>query len=132
MGARVAVSLVYTLDTNAVLYFLKADVHAGPFLRDLITSNETLYVSTVTEIELFSFPRLTPEEMHDITELLARLSAILLDSRLARMAGDIRRLYHLQLPDSAIAATALFTGSNLLTRNIRDFKKVPELRLRAV
>jgi predicted nucleic acid-binding protein len=33
------------------------------------------------------------------------------------------------VPDSTIAATAMFTGSTLLTRNTRDFEKVPQLSL---
>jgi predicted nucleic acid-binding protein len=36
------------------------------------------------------------------------------------------------LADAFIAATALFTGSTLLTSNVRDFKKIPSLKLQAV
>jgi predicted nucleic acid-binding protein len=35
-------------------------------------------------------------------------------------------------PDSAIAATALFTETQLITRNVRDFKHIPELALREI
>ena len=35
----------------------------------------------------------------------------------------------LKLPDAIIAATALHTGTPLLTRNVKDFKKVRGLKL---
>ena len=39
---------------------------------------------------------------------------------------------NLKLADSIIAATALFTGTALLTRNVRDFKRVAGLRVEAI
>ena len=59
--------------------------------------------------------------------MLEAVSVIPLDSRIARAAGALRRLYRIGIADSAIAATALFTGSAVLTRNARDFEKVPNL-----
>jgi predicted nucleic acid-binding protein len=38
----------------------------------------------------------------------------------------------LKTPDSAVASTALFTGSTLVTRNTRDFQKVPQLSVREI
>lgn len=121
--------VAYTLDTNAFIYFLKAEREAGPRVRELILRAATLYVSTVTEIELFGFPRISPEEMHDIEQLLTKFTSIPLASRLARFAGGLRRFYGLKVADSAIAATALATGSSLVTRNVRDFRRIPDLRL---
>jgi len=43
----------------------------------------------------------------------------------ARNGKESRRQYRLKVPDSVIAATALFTGSTLLTRNTRDFRRIP-------
>lgn len=60
---------------------------------------------------------------------LETLISIPVDSRLARTAGMLRRLYALKTPDSAIAATALITGTALVTRNVSDFKKIPDLRV---
>lgn len=41
----------------------------------------------------------------------------------------IRRNYRLKLPDAVIAATALHLGLPLITRNVKDFKDIPELKL---
>ena len=91
-----------------------------------------IYVSAVTETELFSFPSLTEEEAERIETLLRTISIIPLDSQIARVAANIRRTHRVELPDSVVAATALFTGSTLLTRNTQDFKKIPTLRLQAI
>jgi predicted nucleic acid-binding protein len=84
-----------------------------------------IYVSAVTELELFAYSDLSAEEESLIEGLLATVSVIPLDSRIARLAALVRRDYRLKVPDSVIAATVMFTGSKLLTRNTRDFRKIP-------
>ena len=124
---------MYTLDTNALIYAVKADERATPILRDILARPDVaVYVSTITEIELFSFPQLSEEETHLIENFLSKVSLIPVDSQIARPAGTIRSAYRIKLPDSAIAATALFTGSTLLTRNVADFERVPTLRVEAI
>ena len=88
-----------------------------------------VYVSAVTELELLAYSGLSPEEESSIEELLATISVIPVDSRIARLAALVRRHYRLKVPDSVIAATAMFTGSRLVTRNTRDFRKIPSLAL---
>ena len=120
---------MYTLDTNAILYYLKDDPDTVSSLRNIFTQNVPLYVSAITELELFAFSNLSATEEALIEELLTTVAVISLDSHIARLAALIRRQYRLQVPDSAIAATAMFTGSTLLTRNTRDFQRVPRLSL---
>jgi predicted nucleic acid-binding protein len=43
---------VYTLDTNAILYYLKDDNNAVTILRSVFAQNSPVYVSAVTELEL--------------------------------------------------------------------------------
>jgi len=50
---------VYTLDTNAIIYYLKDDPEAVPALRKIFSEDTPLYISTITEPELFGFPALT-------------------------------------------------------------------------
>jgi predicted nucleic acid-binding protein len=116
----------FTLDTNAIIYYVQDDPRAILLLEDILSKPAyPLYVSTISEIELFSFSALPEEEAERIDKLLLGVSLISLDSYIARGAARIRATYHLENPDSVVAATALFTGSTLLTRNVDDFKKNP-------
>jgi predicted nucleic acid-binding protein len=92
----------------------------------------TFYVSTVTELELYSYPDLNDEEEAAITRLLTDMFVVPLDSRLARYAGYLRRLYRLKTPDSAIAATAMLTKTTLLTRNMDDFRQIEYLKVQEI
>ncbi|MEK7074866.1 MAG: type II toxin-antitoxin system VapC family toxin [Patescibacteria group bacterium] len=123
---------MYTLDTNAIIYYLHDDFDAMAVMQDVLDKNTPVYISTITEIELFGFPRLNTTEVEQIERMIKTLSVIPVDSRIARLAGEIRKTYGLPIADSIIAATALFTGSTLLTRNIRDFKKIQGLILRTL
>lgn len=118
---------MYTLDTNAIIYYLKDDPHAAAVLSDIFTENTPLYISAITEIELFGFSKLSDQEAEHIEAILRTVAIIPVGSRIARTAGFIRRNYHIN-----IAATALFTGTALLTRNIRDFRKIPNLSVRQI
>jgi predicted nucleic acid-binding protein len=123
---------VYTLDTNTIIYYLKDDPDAVPALRDIFSQDIPLYISALSEIELFGFPTLSDREAEQIEALLRTVAIIPVDSRIARTAGLIRRTYRVNIADSVIAATALFTGTILLTRNTRDFRKIPNLSLRQI
>lgn len=126
---RRLILLAYTLDTNAILYYLKDDAKAISLLREIIVHDAPIYISAITELELFAFSGISAQEQTLIEGLLTTVSVIPVDSHMARLASFIRREYRLKVPDSVIAATALFTGSALVTRNTRDFKKITGLSL---
>jgi predicted nucleic acid-binding protein len=124
---------VYTHDTHALIYYLDRDP-AVVILLDRLFDNvdATFYVSTVTELELYSYPDLNDEEEAAITRLLTDMFVVPLDSRLARYAGYLRRLCRLKTPDSAIAATAMLTKTTLLTRNVDDFRLIDDLKVQEI
>lgn len=123
---------VYTLDTNAVIYYLHAEESVRVFVDTSIRNASPLYISVITEAELFRFPKLPPHEESAIIDLLPAFSIVSLDSYIARMAGALGRIHNLKLADSIIAATALFTGTTLVTRNVRDFRRVPGLSVEKI
>jgi len=55
---------VYTLDTNAIIYFLKDEISVVSLLKGIFLQNVPLYISAITEIELFGFPKLTDTELN--------------------------------------------------------------------
>jgi predicted nucleic acid-binding protein len=120
---------VYTLDTNAIIYYLDEDPTVIPLLEPILGQDMAIFVSVVTELELLSHPGLTEEDMAEIQQLLTSVVIFPLESRLAQLAGALRRQYHLKTPDSVVAATALLTRTTLVTRNIRDFQGIDGLSL---
>ena len=123
---------MYTLDTNVIIYYLKGDENAVFVVDEMLAKHTTMYVSALSETELFRFPQLSEQEVVEIDAMFRSLSVIPVDSKIARMAGEIQKLYGLQTADGIIAATAVFTGTTLVTRNVRDFKKVPTLNIEAI
>jgi len=122
----------FTLDTNAIIYYLKGDRKTSDHIEEILKNNPSIYVSTITEVELFGYSKITEMEAFQIEKILETVSIIPLDSRIARMAARVRQLYKLKTADSVIAATALFTGSVLVTRNVKDFSKVTDLKVKSI
>lgn len=91
-----------------------------------------MFVSAVTERELYSYPHLTPLEVARVDALFTTLTVIDVDSRIAHLSGQPRASYGMKALDSFIAAAALMTGTTLATRSIRDFRRVPNLATRAL
>jgi predicted nucleic acid-binding protein len=120
---------MYTLDTNAIIYYLNGDRAVMQTLEEIIDQGAPRYVSTITVLELFSRRGLSEAEKNDIERMLGTTFVIPLDIDLAREAGGLRSRYGLKTPDSAIAITALRTRSTLLTRNVRDFRRIPSLNI---
>lgn len=123
---------MHTLDTNTVIYYLKGVSAVAISIEAIYAQGGAIYISAITEAELFSFSGLTEEECVRIDTFLKTVFIVPIDSHIARLMGMLRRAYRLKTPDSAIAATTLFTGSTLLTRNIRDFKRVDEIRVQRI
>lgn len=83
--------------------------------------------SAITRSELFAgYER---DEVA-VQALLATHNELEVARGIAERAGRLRRKVMLSLPDALIAATALEHGLELVTRNKRNFERVPGLRLR--
>jgi predicted nucleic acid-binding protein len=107
---------VYTLDTNAIIYYLDEDPAVVPVLEPILAQEIAIFVSIVTELELLSHPGLTEEDIAEIAQVLTSMVVFPLESRLAQLAGALRRQYRLKTPDSIVATTALLTHTTLVTR----------------
>ena len=95
--------------------------------RRFARGGDTLHVSTITRVELFS-GRATDERR--VRQLLEAMTDIPVDAVIAERAGRIRRSSPVRLPDALIAAGAIEHRLVLVTRNVRDFAGIRGLRIR--
>jgi len=100
------------LDTNIALYYLGGRL-AVPL------PNGSYHASIITEMELLSYPNLSPAEEQQIQNFLAQLLLIGIDESIKRMAIALRKQYRLKLPDAIIAATAQSLNALLLTNDLK-------------
>ena len=81
--------------------------------------------SSISRAELYSWEH---ADERVIDRLLDQFEEVAVDRPIAEEAGRIRRETKLRLPDALIAASAIISKRPLMTRNLRDFKKVKRLR----
>jgi toxin FitB len=95
--------------------------------RALRPGADFLSYSVVTRCELFAG---SAEQEDAVALLLSAFAELPIDRVVAELAGRIRRDTGIRTPDALIAGTALVHGMTLVTRNRRDFERVPRLRTR--
>jgi predicted nucleic acid-binding protein len=120
---------VYTIDSNILIYHLQGDENVGDQLESWLLKGERLFISSVTRLELLAAPALRADEEKEIKELLSFFVLMPVDLQIADAAAKFKRTYRLPIGDSIIAATAFLTASPLVTRNLRDFRRIREIRV---
>lgn len=113
------------LDTNVLIAELQsAAPHAPEHFGDYA-------ISVITEAELFRLPGLGSAEILALERLLETFARIPITSTIARRAAALGRTRKTKLPDLLIAATALELNLSLVTKNTRDFRRLPDLVVRS-
>jgi predicted nucleic acid-binding protein len=87
------------------------------------------YLPSIVITEFLSYPLIDPHSATTFRLFVQQTTVVNLDLQIAEFAAEIRKNYNRKLADSVIAATALLTESTLVTRNIADFRKIPNLKL---
>ena len=72
----------YLLDTNVVIGFLGGVDWAARFIRDALSENARLFVSTITRMKLLGFPGITPSEENKIKEFLSAIETVRLTAEI--------------------------------------------------
>ncbi len=114
-----------TIDTNIVIAYLAGEQSVAETIISWRKEGVPLFLSSVVESEVLSFSLLTDKELLLTEQFLEEnFTPIPFDRTLARLAAEIRRTTKMKFPDAAIAATAFFTHSPVVTRNTGDFKRI--------
>jgi len=105
----------YLLDTNIIIGLLERQpVVLALFLARQVKVDECAY-SSITRMELLSFPAITLPEQQAIESLVARMAYLAITPDIENETIEFRRTYKTKLPDSIIAATARHARIELLT-----------------
>ncbi|MBI5072642.1 PIN domain-containing protein [Candidatus Woesearchaeota archaeon] len=125
------------LDTTFLIDLMNNDESARHKAEVLFNHGSLTYISTVTIFELHSglarSGKSSPEQ-NKVRNVLDQQNIIPIDSTIAERAGDIHGALITQgqmlgSMDCLIAATALLNRETVLTRNVKDFQRIPGLKI---
>jgi len=113
----------FLLDTNIILYIISGDKTIATYLH-----RKDIYISVISEIELFGFQKLTQSEEKQIRAFLSEFRLVQLDEAVKNEAISLRKKYNLRLPDCIIAASAITWNLTFITAD-KQFKQIDKLSL---
>jgi predicted nucleic acid-binding protein len=116
----------YLIDTNVVIDFCngKLPLEGRNFLAKVEPE-----ISIITNIELLASKNISNQEYSLLEKFIPISNIYPVGIDLVATSIDIRQNYKLKLADAIIAATAYVHNLTLVTRNIKDFNNIKEIKL---
>lgn len=90
--------------------------------------NDIPNISIVTKIEVLGF-KMSKQDARLMGDFVDAANVIGLTDAIADKTIELRKNQKIKLPDAVIAATALFHGLVLISRNLSDFKRIADLKV---
>ncbi len=118
------------IDTNVFVDHLRGYAPAVAFFESLAVKDHILF-SAITEAELVAGQECKEKiKKEGVLQFLGQWNKILVTNQIAVLAGDLSRDKRIDLPDAIIAASAIVNKAELVTKNVKDFKRIAELSIR--
>lgn len=119
----------FLLDSNIFIYHLYDSIEVHKFFASKLIMKDSISYSFITKIELLSFPKLSISESNKIIRLLDNFNKISMNDDMENIIISLRKNKQIKIPDAIIAASAIYSNSTLVTRNVLDFKNIENLKL---
>jgi len=119
----------FLVDTDVIIDYLKGIRPAKELFR---TRDIEIYCSILSKKELLSKAGISNSERKKITSLLSNIKVLKIDKDISNKYDKLLNKYGEQqnlIADYLIAATAWSKNLPLLTRNLKHFEKIKEIRL---
>lgn len=110
-------------DTNPLIYLLSGNREAANYL-----DGKQVWISVITELELFGKKDLSDLEKREINLLLESCFIAEMNSQIKQITKNLMQQVSVKLPDAIVAATAIYLDLPLLTADT-GFNKIPLLKL---
>jgi predicted nucleic acid-binding protein len=118
------------VDTNIFVEFYKNNPVVCAVLDSI--DPQKIAVNDVVRAELY-FGARNKQELSALASDMEQLTALTIYPQISQHATELVKQYclshKLKLPDTLIAATALYHNVELLTLNTKDFSYIPHLKL---
>jgi predicted nucleic acid-binding protein len=124
-------SVSYLLDTNIIIDYIQGNFpdKETAFVESLLFT-DVPNISVITEIEVLCWKHAKEEDIEQYRKFIANSKTIELCENIKLKTIDIRKKNKAKLPDAIIAATALTYDFELITRNVKDFEGIAELKVK--
>jgi len=125
------------LDTTILIDIVKNNSKAIEKYKEIINNNQDIWIAapTITEMILgLSSIHVKKDEEAKIIDTINKCHTLDITKEIALKAGYIEKSLKekgdsMGIIDALISATALLNNKKIITKNIRHFEKVPELRV---
>ena len=117
------------IDTNVFVDHLRGFPPAVKWFESISRREDVLF-SAITESELVAGKECRDAHRKEILlRFLSHWNKVLVTNEVAVLAGDLVRDHGLLVPDALIAAAAISRRASLITKNVKDFKKISLLKV---
>ena len=120
------------LDTNIIIDHIRSYGQSHLQILNDRYGQKDLAISVLTIQELYrGESTLINKEEIKLTNIIAPLTILQYNYQTAKLAGEITRDSKrlIEFADAAIAATCILNKATLATLNIKDFNKIPGIKL---
>ena len=120
------------VDTDILIDFYRKQQPAIDFLDHYYSMNETLAISSITQMELYIGCR-NKRELTETVKFLKQYKMVHFSGSVSRKTVELIREYNLShgllIADAIIAATVLTSEGELFSKNANDFMFIEDLNV---
>lgn len=119
----------YLLDTNVIINFLEASLPENAMSEMKIIVDNRPQVSVITKMETLGFNFLSAFEQESMETFINYSEVKNINNEIVNKTIELRKQKKISLPDAIIAATAIVNNRVLITRNVKDFSHIEEIKI---
>lgn len=110
-------------DTNPLIYLLDGNKEVAEYI-----DGKQVWISAITELELFGKKSLNKPEINEINHLINNCIIADINAEIKQITKELLQGSSVKLPDAIIAATSFYLDLPLFTSDT-DFKNISGLNL---
>ena len=133
VAREAVIRMRYFIYSNIFIDYLRGYEPTIEALKSYLRGDNTLFISAITNLEVHAGKSITQlEVLENLEQFFSRATPVDITFEIAGIAGDFRRQYQTSVPDALIAASAYSLDALLITRNLKHFQPIKEIRVQSI